>query len=107
MTWTWLGIAALAIIVLAGFVGYQRGFVREVVSTFFVILSFLMVWMINPYVNTFIREHTPVYGKIQESCREFVQNKFEEGKSTGEDEQTEFIENLNLPGLLKRIVIWQ
>lgn len=102
MTWTWLGITALAIIVLAGVAGYRRGFVREVVSTFFVILSFLMVWMINPYVNTFIREHTPVYGKIQESCREFVQDKIGERKSTGEEEQIDFIENLNLPALLKR-----
>ena len=102
MTWTWLGITALAIIVLAGVAGYRRGFVREVVSTFFVILSFLMVWMINPYVNTFIREHTPVYGNIQESCREFVQDKIGERKSTGEEEQIDFIENLNLPALLKR-----
>lgn len=102
MTWTWLGITALAIIVLAGVAGYRRGFVREVVSTFFVILSFLMVWMINPYVNTFIREYTPVYGKIQESCREFVQDKIGERKSTGEEEQIDFIENLNLPALLKR-----
>ena len=61
-----------------------------------------MVWMINPYVNTFIREHTSVYGKIQESCREFVQDKIGERKSTGEEEQIDFIENLNLPALLKR-----
>ena len=105
MTWTWLGIAALGIIAAAGIVGYRRGFVREVVSTFFVILSFLMVWLINPYVNEFIRKNTPVCEKIQESCRKAVQSQIDAERSTEEDEETAFIDNLNLPDVLKKGII--
>lgn len=101
MTWTWLGIAALGIILAACIVGYHRGFVREVVSTFFVILSFILVWMINPYINTFLRESTPLYEKIQESCQDFVQSASEGGNGMGEEEQAELVDKMELPDLMK------
>lgn len=101
MTWTWLGIAALGIILAACIVGYHRGFVREVVSTFFVILSFILVWMINPYINTFLRESTPLYEKIQENCQDFVQSASEGGNGMGEEEQAELVDKMELPDLMK------
>ena len=60
ISWNWLGVAALVLIVAACVLGFRKGFVREIVSIFFMLLSFLLVWLINPYVNTFIREYTPV-----------------------------------------------
>ena len=60
ISWTWLGIVVLALIIFACASGFRRGFVKEIVSAFFMIISFLLVWVINPYVNTFVREYTPV-----------------------------------------------
>ena len=53
ISWTWLGIVVLALIIFACASGFRRGFVKEIVSAFFMIISFLLVWAINPYVNTF------------------------------------------------------
>lgn len=105
MTLTWPGIVVIALLAMAGYRGFRRGFVREVVSFFFVFLAIAAAWAINPYVNEFFVENTPVYEKIQESCESFI-NAQNEGKEneTAEDgsEETGFIEGLELPGLLQR-----
>ena len=106
MTLTWLGIVVIGILLLNGYRGYKRGFVREVVSFFFVFLALAAAWAINPYVNDFFMETTPVYEKIQESCQEFVSAKEEELQAdSGEnkkEEQKNFIDGLELPELLQQ-----
>lgn len=101
MNWTWLGIAAMVLLAASCLMGYRRGFVKEVVSMFCVVLSIAIVWFINPYVNEFIRENTPVYEKIQESCSEYVESKARsrENQSGG---QSGMIESLNLPEFLEK-----
>ena len=54
MNITWLGIAAVGIVLLFGWMGFRRGFVREVVTMFFWALSIALVWFINPYMNDFL-----------------------------------------------------
>lgn len=100
MDWTWLGIAAVVFMVFSCYMGFRRGFVREVVSMFCVVLSIAIVWFINPYVNDFIRENTPVYEKIQESCKDFVETKEDSAGSRGSSEQKKMLEKLNLPSFL-------
>ena len=105
MSLTWLGIVVIAFLVLAGYRGFRRGFVREVVSFFFVFLAIAAAWAINPYVNEFFVENTPIYEKIQESCEDFITEQSEgQGEKTAEarGEQDGFIENLELPGLLQK-----
>ena len=36
---TWLGILAIAILIFTGYGGYRKGFVREIMSFFFVFLA--------------------------------------------------------------------
>lgn len=98
MNWTWLGIAALGFIAVSCCMGYKRGFVREVVSMLCVVLSIAIVWLINPYVNEFISENTPVYETIQESCRELVESKGSRNPDGGT--QSAILESLNLPAFL-------
>ena len=47
ISWTWLGIVVLALIIFACASGFRRGFVKEIVSAFFMIISFLLVWVIS------------------------------------------------------------
>lgn len=101
MSWTWLGLAVLAMIVLAAVSGFRRGFVREVVSLFLVVISIAIVWIINPYVNDFIRSQTPVYQMVHDSCEEFVASQQEKAQSKEISGEKSFIENLQLPGLLR------
>ena len=100
---TWLGIVVAGILLLTAYKGFRRGFIREIVSFFFVFLALAVSWAINPYVNEFFMENTPVYEKIQESCQSFVESqKKQELTSPGTEEQTGFIEGLELPELLQK-----
>lgn len=105
MTWTWLGIAAVAFLVLCCFNGYRRGFIKEIVSMFFVLLSIFLVWVINPYVNQFLRENTPIYEKVQEGCSGLLQDQENDTGSMGRSEQNSLIEGLELPDLLKNSLL--
>ena len=55
MNWTWLGLAVLVLLAFSMVDGYRHGFVKEVVSALLVLISVALVWLINPYVNQFIR----------------------------------------------------
>lgn len=100
---TWLGIVVAGILLLTAYKGFRRGFIREIVSFFFVFLALAVSWAINPYVNEFFMENTPVYEKIQESCQSFVESqKKQELTSPGTEEQTGYIEGLELPELLQK-----
>ena len=100
MNWTWLGIVVMVFIVFSSYMGFKHGLVKELVSMFCVVLSIVVVWFINPYVNDFIRENTPVYEKIQESCKDFVGKKAEDVKSPGSSGQNSMLESLSLPSFL-------
>lgn len=112
---TWLGIVAIGILVLTGYCGYRKGFVREIMSFFFVFLALALAWMINPYVNSFMMEKTPVYERIQESCRNLVDSQNagssdeENSDNRNQDESVEkedsFIDGLGLPEILQKSLI--
>lgn len=101
MSWTWLGLAVLVLLAFSMADGYRRGFVKEVVSVLLVLFSVVVVWMINPYVNTFIRENTSVYEKIQNVSESFVESLANGNDTMDEEQQDELISGMGLPGLLQ------
>lgn len=106
MNLTWLGIVVLAIVAGACITGFQKGFVREVVSAFFVIFSIIISGALNPYVCSFIKEKTPIYNMVKENCQGVVEEKME-GKSLGlgEQKQKAFVDDLNLPDFIKENIM--
>ena len=105
ISWTWLGIAVLALIAAACIMGFQKGFVKEIVSVFFMLISFLLVWAVNPYVNTFVKEYTPVYDTIQDKCQTLVSEQIGIKKTLDKEEQNQVMENMELPDLLKNALV--
>ena len=101
MSVTWLGIAAMGILAVFGWMGFRRGFIREVVTMFFWILSMVLVWFINPYVNEFLKENTGVYETVQNGCQEYVGSMLEGQLTADGQEQTSLIQSLGLPSFLK------
>ena len=101
MKLTWFVIVILLILILFIWMGYRRGFIREIVSFFFVFLSLSLAWAINPYINDFLINETPVYSTIQETCTDFVQK--QSGDLENEMESSsQFIDGLNLPEILRK-----
>ena len=105
ISWTWLGIAVLALIAAACIMGFRKGFVKEIVSVFFMLISFLLVWAVNPYVNTFVKEYTPVYDTIQDKCQTLVSEQIGNKKTLVKEEQNQVMENMELPDLLKNALV--
>ena len=103
MNVTWAGIAAIGVLFFTGYTGYRRGFIKEIVSFFFVFLALALAWMLNPYVNTFLMQKTSLYDKIQESCRELPggQNVVE-GDEGDEETEGSLISQLPLPEILQK-----
>ena len=94
--------SGLCFLVFSGYMGYRRGFIKEIVSIFFVFLSIALVWVINPYINDFIRQNTPVYSMVQEGCRSIVQSQAGDAQRLNSEEQRSLIDDMKLPGLLKK-----
>lgn len=101
MTWTWLGIVVALFLLLSFVIGYRRGFIKEIVSAFFVLLAIAVVWFINPYVNTFVKNQTPLYINVQDTCSAFVNEQLAEISTPNQNEQQNVIEELALPEFLK------
>lgn len=101
MKLTWFGIVILLILILFIWMGYRRGFIREIVSFFFVFLSLSLAWAINPYINDFLISETPVYSTIQETCTDFVQKQSSDPENEMES-SSQFIDGLNLPEILRK-----
>lgn len=101
MKLTWFGIVILLILILFIWMGYRRGFIREIVSFFFVFLSLSLAWAINPYINDFLISETPVYSTIQETCTDFVQKQSNDLENEMES-SSQFIDGLNLPEILRK-----
>lgn len=103
MNVTWAGIAAIGVLLFTGYTGYRRGFIKEIVSFFFVFLALALAWTINPYVNTFLMEKTSLYDKIQESCCEFSGSQdVTEGNGMDEETEDSLISQLPLPKILQK-----
>ena len=101
MKLTWFGIVILLILILFIWMGYRQGFIREIVSFFFVFLSLSLAWAINPYINDFLISETPVYSTIQETCTDFVQKQSSDLENEMES-SSQFIDGLNLPEILRK-----
>lgn len=102
---TWIGAAAAVLLLGFGMVGYARGFVKEVVSMLFLVLSVAIVWVINPAVSSIIKEHTGFYTEIRERCGESLEEQLEPGIQVGRETQMTLIDQLPLPEGIKKGLI--
>lgn len=94
---TWLGAVCMSLILIGIIIGLVRGLVKEVVSIAIVFVSIALVWFLNPYVNHFLREMTPIESKIEDQTRKLLGDQLDSGKVIPADKQQEIIENLDLP----------
>lgn len=74
--------------------GHYRGAIRMAVSMVALIATFLIVHFAMPSVTAFIKNQTPIYGRIQESLKEALTPVEHEDLLFDE---MELLENLNLP----------
>ncbi len=102
---TWPGIVCAVCILAGAVIGYARGLVKELVSLAIVFVSIALVWFLNPYVNRFLREVTPLESKVADRTKEAIAEELGGGQTIRADEQTEIIEDLDLPQTLTKALL--
>lgn len=101
MNWTWLGLAAIAILIVLIVIGYRRGLVKELISMLFVLITLTIVWFVNPYVNQFLHENTSIDQKMEKNIGAFVQDQIAMDTDKGVDGEQGVIDQLPLPDNIK------
>lgn len=96
----------LVLLILAAFAlnGWRRGFVRAFTHMFFFLASAALVYLATPYISGFLKEYTPVYEMVEESCREAL-TESAGGQEESRLEQKKFIEGMGLPKILEQQLI--
>lgn len=117
-----LEIIVIALTILFAFGGFRKGFVKKLASMVSLLLSIVLVSFALPYVTQYIKECTPVYQYIVDQCEEVVAKQAgallagadsSDGASwdgfsasqIGRIEQTEIIEELTLPQVLRDLLL--
>lgn len=95
----------IVLLILAAFAlnGWKRGFVRVFTHMFFFLASAALVYLATPYISGFLKEYTPVYDMVQESCREALGEPAAQEESRLE--QKKFIEGMGLPEILEKQLV--
>lgn len=95
-------LAFLAIVLLCALLGYHRGLLKSALSAIGIVGAILLANLLNPYVRTFICEHTGI--------REEVRQRIELGLNADQlDVQGSvygkegYLENTDLPEIRKKL----
>ena len=91
-------LAFLAIVLLCALLGYHRGLLKSALSAIGIVGAILLANLLNPYVRTFICEHTGI--------REEVRQRIELGLNADQlDVQgSVYLENTDLPEIVKNYI---
>ncbi len=88
----WLFFVLIGVIVVAGIIGYIRGFAKMLISTLAVVITLVLVWLISPPIQRLVIEHTNLQTSITEKIEGAL---FDEADGDTEAEQK--IDALMLP----------
>lgn len=102
----WLCVIILAIPVLYIFHGFQKGMVRMAVSFLAIIVTLAAGFVLNPYMEEFLKQKTEIYSSIQGECKDYILDtvKAQMNEEISQEEQKTVIEGLPLPDNLIKIL---
>ena len=86
--------------------GYRRGLIKSLASVISLAASVVLVSFVTPYVSQFLQEQTPVYTYVMEKCQKsFTVSPKEKEESVTKTAQEQAIEELQIPDMLKNLLI--
>lgn len=100
----WLILVIFAIFIFCILNGLRRGFIRTIAAMCSVFISMALVYVLSPYVETFLEQQTPIYEMIEEKCTEAIGEGLQE--QLGEEAESVFMDSLPLPDSAKKL-LWE
>ena len=99
-------ILTAVVLLVMGVIGYWKGFLKMALSIAALVLSFVIVMVLNPYVSDFLQESTSLYQNTKNAVSNALgnQEEAEEGVALN-PAQEEKIQGLPIPGSWKEELI--
>lgn len=95
------GLFVLLFLIAAFAWGWYRGLVREILSLTYIVLVFVLVWVLNPHVDTFLGNHTKLYQTVETESRKAVEAVSSQIGLTGTASAENVIGQLQIPDFMK------
>lgn len=93
----WFLIFVLVVIAIFTIAGIIKGMVKIVLSLLSIVVTLVLVFMMNPILTSLVKNNTTLYTSLYES----VESKIHIESMINIDKQTEAIEQLNIPDVIK------
>lgn len=98
----WLLIAVIILLAVYAIRGRQEGFIKTVFSIFSILIALVLTYQVQPYVSKALQHNEKIVSYVEEKVDRSIELK---KKGKGITEQRTAIEELSLPGALKKSLI--
>lgn len=95
-------IIAAVILIASALIGFGRGLIKSIFSTFALIVAIVLAIQAMPYGTKFLKQ-TPLYTTINESIQETVDRQIQIS-AEGVSQQMEAIDQMDLPDFIKEML---
>ncbi len=96
------GLIVLALLIASFAFGWYRGLVREILSLTYVIIVFVLVWVINPRVDSFLQNNTKLYTTVETQSRKAVESVTSQLGISALSSPESIVEQLQIPDFMKK-----
>ncbi len=101
----WLDIGVIIILLINGFISYQRGFIRTLFNFLSFIVAIIITSQIYTYFSGFIINHTGIYTAIKNSIIQTMNLQPANANVTTPQQQISFINNIGLPDYIQHLLL--
>ncbi len=96
-------VTIIVLVFLAFFVikGFAKGFLRILFTTFSIVVTIAISAAFTGPLSEALKDKTFVGPKVEEAITKYIDSKFESKESEAKEKESEFIDSLALPSILK------
>ncbi len=98
-------IGVLIVLLVSVFHGYQKGFIKILVSLISFVLTIWLVMVVTPYISTYLVEQTGLYNVVKDRVTESFAEDNSRYDNTISENQTRTINSYEVPSAMKTTLI--
>ena len=96
-------LASVAVILLCALIGYRRGLIKSAVSAVGIVGAVILTNVLNPYVNQFLCQHTPLRDTVRQKVEQSIGVE-DISESVSVYEKEDYLEHTELPEIVKNYI---
>ena len=96
-------LASVAVILLCALIGYRRGLIKSAVSAVGIVGAVILTNVLNPYVNQFLCQHTPLRDTVRQKVEQSIGVE-DISESVSVYEKEDYLEHTEMPEIVKNYI---